>query len=951
VSTTASSLVGKSISHYRILRQLGAGGMGVVYEAEDSKLGRRVAVKFLSDELQQDAPALERFRREARAASALNHPGICTVHAIEQHEGRSFIVMELLEGETLAQRMGRQALTVSVVLEFGIQIADALEAAHSKGIVHRDLKPVNLVVTPRSQIKILDFGLAKMERAPPASDETLSESAAARYTGTDLTVAGTVLGTVHYMSPEQAKGEPTDERTDLFSLGAVLYQMASGSLPFQGNTQAVVFEAILNREPKPLSEVAPAMPEALGQIIDKALEKDRELRYQTAAELRADLRRLERDSSATAAAGSTSGDSDARGSARVFGLRRRTVGGAAATLALIVAGVFFYASRMPALSEKDTIVVAELANETGDTALDTVLRQALLVTLGESPYLNLVSDHQIAETLRLMGLSADAPLTPDVAREICIRRGGTALLEGSVAPLGTRLVVTLNALHCQDGKALGRGQAMASGVEGVLDALASAAASLRRGLGESLRSVARFNTPLEDATTSSLEALQAYAAGVERFHRVGDLEALPFLRRAVELDPNFALAYRRLAISYANLGEYTAGARHARRAYELRDRLSAREKLVVEAAYFSLVTGESYRTIETYKLWRQSYPRDSIPWNNAANEYLELGECDQAYTEAAENLRLHPNLWTAHLLAIASSACVGRFDEVKTRFETALREGHDFAKIRWWRQALALKEGDEALVRQQLEWAATHREGTILQLLQGNFELSRGRLRGARALLREAVQQLEAWGGVEAARWAFEGHAVDEALLGECAMAREPAVRSRDEEPRVERALAFALCGDPDRAEALRQAIAAERPADTLVQAVDLPAILAAIHLQHGRPEAAVDALVPALGHRRALGRGAATYLRGIALLRAGRPEEAVRELARLVESGYASFTQLAASELALARAYAQAGDTARSRQTYQILLDRWREAEPDFVPAQQARREHAALAAVAQIH
>src|SRR5262245_60194152 len=250
--------------------------MGVVYEAEDTRLRRNVAVKFLSAGLAQDAPMLERFEREARAASALSHPGICTVHAIEQHDGQSFIVMELVEGESLATRLAGHPMQIGQLLDLGVQMADALEAAHAKGIVHRDLKPMNMMVTSRGQLKILDFGLAKFEHADAVSAQTGMPTAAPR--GADLTAAGTVFGTVHYMSPEQARGLPTDARTDIFSLGAILYQMATGDRAFEGDTQAVVFDAILNREPRPLEEANPAMPAALGPILEKALEKDRNLR-------------------------------------------------------------------------------------------------------------------------------------------------------------------------------------------------------------------------------------------------------------------------------------------------------------------------------------------------------------------------------------------------------------------------------------------------------------------------------------------------------------------------------------------------------------------------------------------------------------------------------------------------------------------------------------------------
>src|SRR6201998_3036425 len=292
--TGSDTLIGQAISHYKVTRKLGSGGMGVVYEAEDSRLGRRGAVKFLPETMAQDSELIERFKREARAASALNHPNICTIHAIEQFEGQHFLVMELLEGQTLAQLMTRHPFPMEKLLPMAIQVADALESAHSKGIVHRDINPANLFVTDRGQVKVLDFGLAKIERTEiPDAGSTTSKMDT--MVGEGLTSPGSAVGTVSYMSPEQARGQLVDARTDLFSLGTVLYQMSSGKMPFQGDTSAVIFDAILNREPVPVVEVNPALPAEFGRVLSKLLEKDRTMRCQTATELKTDLSRLKRD--------------------------------------------------------------------------------------------------------------------------------------------------------------------------------------------------------------------------------------------------------------------------------------------------------------------------------------------------------------------------------------------------------------------------------------------------------------------------------------------------------------------------------------------------------------------------------------------------------------------------------------------------------------------------------
>ena len=698
------SRVGQTITHYRVIEKLGGGGMGVVYKAEDTSLHRFVALKFLPDEVARDPQALERFRREARAASALNHPNICTIHEIGEANGETFIAMEFLDGVTLKHRIDGRPMKIEAILDLAIQITDGLDAAHSEGVVHRDIKPANIFVTDRGRAKIFDFGLAKLTAVGGGVGISAMPTATADEL---LTSPGSAVGTIAYMSPEQARGEELDARTDLFSFGAVLYEMATGAMAFPGKSAAVIHDAILNRAPVPVTQLNPEVPPKLQEVIDKALEKDRKLRYQSAADMRTDLQRLKRETDSAKPSQVTAA---VVGVGERRGIRWKVILSAAVVAAALAGGGYFYIHRTPKLTDKDTIVLADFTNTTGDPVFDGALRQGLSVQLEQSPFLSIISDQKVRQTLKLMNQPPDAKLTSSIAREVCQRTGSATVLDGSIAQIGTQYLLTLKAVNCESGESLASAEAQAADKNHVLDALGKTTSELRNKLGESLSTVRAYNTPLMDATTPSLDALNAYTVGLQK-GKSNDAAAVPFFKRAIELDPEFASAYTGLATAYLNLGESGLARENFTKAFALRNRVSEREKFVIAARYYNHVTGELPKAIETYQLWTQAYPRDAGARANLGTLYGASGQYEKSIAETQEAIQLAPNAGANYSNLLLAQGALDRFDDARNTFNlaTAKMIEDPILRVNWFGVAFVL--GDTTEMQKQMAWSAAKPQG------------------------------------------------------------------------------------------------------------------------------------------------------------------------------------------------------------------------------------------------
>jgi serine/threonine protein kinase/tetratricopeptide (TPR) repeat protein len=986
------SLSGEMIGDYRLINELGRGGMGTVYLAYDTRLGRQAALKLLPSQF-NSPERVRRLEREARAASALNHPHIITIYDFGHENSRDYIASEFVEGRRLRDYVGTSELTLNQILEIAIQVSSALETAHAAGIIHRDIKPENIMLRPDGYAKVLDFGLAKLTDMEPSSDEP---EGVARNTPVFETKTGILLGTVNYMSPEQVRGQKLDGRSDLFSLGVVLYELLTGSRPFSGETPHHTMVAIEDSEPMPLAHHVDGIPTRLQEIIGRVLAKNREQRYQTARGLLSDLEALQAELAPNApvermearrARASQIGEhttplmaehiAPGSGSTKqspAYTLAARLTRNKlilAAVVILVAVGAYLYFNRgfrstPPAITDRDTILLADFINNTGDADFDGTLKQGLTVQLGQSPYINIFPEERARDTLRLMERPHNEKITRELGREICQRRGIKVLMVSTIASLGRNYVITLEAINSQSDEPVAQQQTEAVGKEQVLQALGRAATEIRKKLGESLASIQKFNVPIEQATTASLAAFKDFIVGIELRRRAKYAESVPPFKRAVELDPEFALAHVQLGTSYRDLRNLALGNKHLERAYELRDRVSEREKLEISATYFRHITGELDKRIAISSLMTRTYTQDPYVYHLHGNSLMIAGEFEQAAEAYTTALRLDADYTLPRANLALALIGLERFDEasevIRQGLERGLEPGGFYKRL----YLIAFLKGDTQSMERHIQWFAGKPDEYQVRELQARAFAFAGRRNEASKSFAQAAALAEAR-GLPAEKARILSNEINlSATFGLTPLADKQAtlllallekehisseelqsslIGQLDGQPL---AWTFALSGDATRAQMLADDFARKFPQDTIHNSVWLPLVRATLELKRAESavsDRAVQLLPPSRQYEPALN-FRPTWVRGLAYLQAKNGALAAAEFQRIIDHrGWDVLSPLwPMAHLGLARVAILQGDIAKGRKAYEDFFTLWKDADAELPVLIEARKEYEKL-------
>jgi len=898
--------------------------MGEVFLARDTRLDRQVAIKFLNQKFSKDEGLLNRFIQEAKAASALNHPNILTVYEVGETDGAHYIATEYIDGKTLRERM-KSRLTFDDTLSIMVQTAEALSAAHQAGIVHRDIKPENIMVRSDGYVKVLDFGLAKLTEIDSSDSEEQTRKLV-------KTHPGVVMGTATYMSPEQARGKPTDARSDVFSFGVVLYELVTGRVPFSGETMTDTLSSIISSEPQPVTTIAPHLPRELQRIIQKTLKKKRDQRYHSTRDLLVDLKELRDELQLEAKLDQTATPNKPEVSQKSQPRISTSSGG----------------------GTKDSVLLTEFENTTGEAIFDQTLKMALAFSLGQSPFLDIVPDSRVSQTLRLMGRKPNERVTKELGEEICMRQNLKAFITGTISGFGEIYVLTLEAINARTGESLGREFEQVNSREDVLNALSRAATGIREKLGESLSSIEKFNVPGESITTSSLEALKIFVLGREQTVNGKQLEAIPFYQKALEIDPDFALAYTELAVVYRNTEQWKAAAEMTAKAYELRDTVSETERLRIIYYYHNFISGEMDKAIDTLELWRNTYPNFVVSYVSLSDSYERLGQSEKAIGFARQGLKLDPNYATIYMNLVESLVSVGRYEEAKEATRQAFERKLDGDYFHMFPYMVAFVENDTAAMEDNLKWFSGRDDEYLALDLQAGAAGFKGQWRTSQDFSRRAIDLASRSNAKEvAAKFAAEQAlrivfwSASNGLPPSDDPQLKPVLKAqtnralnleRGKEILYRCALAMAAAGQEDEARKICEELVAGSPKDTLLNRVWVPTINATMMLHKERPKEVLEEIE--ITER--LEKGAdfyPQYIRGLSFLKLDRKRDAIREFDKILTNrGEAPLSSLyALAQLAKARA-------TQDKEDYEKFFELWKDADKDMPALVAARSEFEAL-------